>query len=227
MENGPFVDYYEFLMVSPQADRAMVEWAVRLMLTRYGKKNEQQSDPEKYELVKEAYRTLADPKRRAAYDKEREQHLAQARGPQGGSSGNVLPVRLEGEPLDPATVQVELNAGIEDVLTQKRLRQAIMSTLYDVMITRPRNPELGRAEIARAIQVRIDETEFAIWYLRERELLRTTNQGLYAITTDGVDWVENGGVPHLTEKASPQPLAGRSEMAPRLEHAAAGPRRVG
>ena len=226
MENGPLIDYYEFLMISPQADRAMVEWAVRLMLTRYGKKNEQQADAEKYELVKEAYRTLADPKRRAAYDKERAQSLRPApEAAPASAAPSALPERLEGGPIDPQTVRVELTATLEDVRLQKRLRQAIMSSIYDVIITRPRNPELGRAEIARAIGVRIDEIEFAIWYLRERELLRTTSQGLYAISTAGVDWVENGGVQHLSEKTAPQPLPGRAE-APRLEQAAVGPRRV-
>ncbi len=222
MDNGPFVDYYDFLMISPQADRAMVEWAVRLMLARYGKKNDQQGDEEKYNLVKEAYRTLADPKRRAAYDQQREESLAPAPAA-GGGKVSTLPARLEGERLEPEAVQVELTATIEDVRVQRRIRQGIMSSLYDVITTRPRNPELGRAEIARAIGLTIDDMEFGIWYLREQGLLRTTAQGLYAITTKGVDWVENGGVSHLTEKPGPQVI---SPEAPRLGQAAAGPRRV-
>jgi len=225
LENGPFVDYYEFLMISPQADRAMVEWAVRLMLARYGKKNDQQADEEKYNLVKEAYRTLADPKRRAAYDKSREEeNLPEDAAPSSGGA-SPLPERVEGGALDPAAVRVELTANIDDVRLQKRIRQGIMSSLYDVITTRPRNPELGRAEIARAISITIDEMEFAIWYLREQGLLRTTAQGLYAISTEGVDWVENGGVAHLTETPKPRAIDGTPEK--RIEQAAAGPRRVG
>ncbi len=225
MENGPFVDYYEFLMISPQADRAMVEWAARLMLARYGKKNDQQGDEQKYNLVKEAYRTLADPKRRAAYDQERlertEKPVAQAVEP--GTS--ALPARIEGEAIDPESIHIELTANIDDVRLQKRIRQGIMSSLYDVIITRPRNPELGRAEIARAVGVSIDEMEFAIWYCREQGLLCSTAQGLYSISTKGVDWVESGGVPHLSEKPGPQIIAG--EPAGRVGQAAAGARRGG
>lgn len=232
MENSPFVDYYEFLMISRQADRAMVEWAVRLMLARYGKKNDQQADEAKYNLVKEAYRTLADPKRRAAYDKEREERLPPEQPAAAGGAAS-LPERAEGEPLDPADVRVELTATLTDVRLQRRIRQGIMSALYDVITTRPRNPELGRAEIARAIGITIDEMEFGIWYCREQGILRTTAQGLYAISTKGVDWVENGGVEHLTER--PQRLAAEG-LAPRSEQtnreqanrdqAAVGPRRV-
>jgi hypothetical protein len=223
LENGPFVDFYEFLMISPQADRAMVEWAVRLMLARYGKKNDQQGDEEKYGLVKEAYRILADPKRRAAYDKDREAHRPSPEAVAGGLS--TMPEREDGALPNPDSIHVRLTATIDDVRLQKRIRQGIMASLYDVMITRPRNPELGRADIARAIGVSIDQMEFAIWYLREQNLLRTTPQGLYAMSTKGVDWVENGGVDHLSEKLD-EPQAPAEQPALRLGQAAVGPRRV-
>jgi hypothetical protein len=111
------------------------------------------------------------------------------------------------------------------------MRQGVMSSLYDIVVTRPRNPELGRADIARAMNARIDEIEFTIWFLRENDLLKTTNQGLYGITAKGVEWVENGGVPHLSERPAapgPQPLPAASDAhgAPRTV-ALGGSRRVG
>lgn len=211
-----FVDYYEYLMISPNADRAMIEWAVRLMLTRYGKKNGEQADSAKYELVKEAYRTLADPKRRELYDSLRREQASSSEGPEETDSLEalsraVVPARPKGQRISGDSIQIEQSVTLADVEVQKRLRQGVMSALYDIVVTRPRNPELGRAEIARAIGVSIDETEFTIWFLRERELLRTTNQGLYAISAKGVEWVENGGLPHLAAPAaSPQPLPATS-----------------
>jgi hypothetical protein len=215
-----FVDYYEYLMISPNADRAMIEWAVRLMLTRYGKKNGEQADAAKYELVKEAYRTLADPKRRELYDTLRREQAAE---PEESTESNslealsraVVPAKAKGQRSSADSIQVQQSVTAADVEVQKRLRQGVMSALYDIVVTRPRNPELGRAEIARAVGVSIDETEFTIWFLRERELLRTTNQGLYAISAKGVEWVENGGIPHLSavaaSSAGPQPLPASSE----------------
>ncbi|MCB1021045.1 MAG: DnaJ domain-containing protein [Acidobacteria bacterium] len=205
MSTEPFIDYYEFLMVSPTADRAMIEWAVRLMLTRYGKKNGEQADSAKYELVKEAYRTLADPKRRELYDSLRKSQVAPPEEdelasfePPPASAGAVAPVRNKERKLSVESIVVEHTTTLADVELQIKLRQGVMSALYDIVITRPRNPELGRAEIARAMGARIDEIEFTIWFLREKDLLKTTNQGLYAITAEGVEWVEGGGIPHLT-----------------------------
>jgi hypothetical protein len=228
-----FVDYYEYLMISPNADRAMIEWAVRLMLTRYGKKNGEQADQAKYELVKEAYRTLADPKRRELYDSLRKEHAEIA--PESDSldalSRAVVPARSKDQRISIESIRVEQTATAADVELQRRLREGVMSSLYDIVITRPRNPELGRAEIARSIGARIDEIEFTIWFLREKDLLKTTNQGLYAITAKGVEWVENGGIPHLASRAagatSPQPLPASSEMngVPRPVMAG-GPQRV-
>ncbi len=235
MPTEPFVDYYEFLMVSPTADRAMIEWAVRLMLTRYGKKNGEQADPAKYELVKEAYRTLADPKRRELYDSLRKSEASPEQESPAGSSIEALSravvPRSKDQKTSVDTIRVVQTATPDDVALQLKMRQGVMSSLYDIVVTRPRNPELGRAEIARAMNARIDEIEFTIWFLRENDLLKTTNQGLYGITAKGVEWVENGGVPHLSERPpapGPQPLPAASDSngAPRTV-AVGGSRRVG
>ena len=248
MQNDDFVDYYDFLMVSPNADRAMIEWAVRLMLARYGKKNEQTADPKKVERVRDAYRTLADPARRAAYDRIRQDRLGLVNPgdlPAPGGSGEgpapaPQPVLRQADPApmprgddvprtDPDQIRVELTAGIEDVRYQRKVRQAVMSALYDILVTRPRNPELGRAEIARAIGVTPDEIEFAVWFLRDQGLMKTTTQGLYSLTSNGADWVERGGVPHLSPKPAEviDRLAPKSaEPEPPRPAAAGGPRRV-
>ena len=233
MATDQFVDYYEFLMVSPTADRAMIEWAVRLMLTRYGKKTGEDADPAKYELVKEAYRTLADPKRRELYDALRRDHAEPIEPHETFEAppGAIATLRTKDNNVTVESIRVEQTATAADVELQIRLRQGVMSALYDIVVTRPRNPELGRAEIARAMEARIDEIEFTIWFLREKELLRTTNQGLYGITAKGVDWVEGGGVPHLTpsarEDGGAKPKAATTE-ANGVPHslAASGPRRV-
>lgn len=213
MSSDQFVDYYEFLMVSPSADRAMIEWAVRLMLTRYGKKNGDHADPAKYELVKEAYRTLADPKRRELYDNLRKDHVGPEPGPVEMPAGAMVPARAKDQKVTIESIKVEQTAKISDVRLQRKLREGVMASLYDIVVTRPRNPELGRAEIARAMGARIDEIEFTLWFVRELGLMKTTNQGLYAITAKGVEWVENGGVPHLTEHPveSPGPRPASSE----------------
>lgn len=198
-----FVDYYDFLMVSPQADKAMVEWAVRLMLTRYGPKTPETADAEKYETTKLAYRTLADAAKREEYDQLWAKHNnPSATGAKRERERRSTSSRPAHPPLD--KICVELEATEEDVRLQIRMRQAVLSALYDVLITNPRNIEMGRAEVAKAIHCRIDDLEFPIWFLRERGLIKTSNAGDYSITAEGVQWVEAGGVPHLAPKASPK-----------------------
>lgn len=173
MENGNFVDYYEFLMISPTADRQMVEWAARLMLARYDPQKSKTPDEKKCELVKEAFRTLADPKKRATYDAE---------------LGKQKPA---------ATVNVNAEVTAQDVADAHRLRQAIMTVLYQAIMRTPRDPDVGRTDLARAVGVTPQDLEFALWFLREKDLITATQAGSYAITVLGAEWAEAGGVPSL------------------------------
>lgn len=202
-----FIDFYEFLMVSPDADKPMIEWAVRLLATRFGKKNGEYVDEAKYNLVRLAFRTLSDPGKRAAFDKLRAQR--EAAGGTQGPKGKAAKSEAEDEsapPTDPGMaalrrtpdeIKIPNRSTAEDTRTQKRLRQGIVAALYDILVHRPRNPELGRAEIARVTGVLNDDLEFPVWYLREKDILRTTPAGLYTLTAKGVEWAENGGVEHL------------------------------
>lgn len=203
MSATEFVDYYDFLMVSRQADKAMLEWAVRLMLTRYGPKTPETADASKYETTKAAYRALIDPVKREEYDQLWAKHNSQPGPAEAGKrERRAAPSRAGHPPIE--KICVELEATEEDVRLQVKLRQAVISALYDVLITNPRNIELGRAEVAKAIHCRIDDLEFPIWFLRECGLIKTSNAGDYSITAEGVKWVEAGGVPHLAPKSSPK-----------------------
>jgi len=175
----------------------MIEWAVRLMLTRYGQKGGKTADPERCEQVRQAYQTLVTPEERESYDKL---HAAQTSSltPVNTSKPRSKPGR-EAATLDPDTIRLEPLATARDVEVNKALRMAALSTLYDVLVTRPRNPEADRVEIARAIGVTSDDLEVALWYLRESGFMMTTHQGAYSITAKGVEWAEAGGIPHLVE----------------------------
>jgi len=210
-----FIDFYEFLMVSPDADKPMIEWAVRLLATRFGKKNGEYVDEAKYNLVRLAYRTLSDPAKRAAFDALRAERIgsgdAPAQSGANGSAANGAPEPPGEAPPEPKRdpnaeltldqIRIPTQASAEDVRIQRRLRQGSIAALYDILITRPRNPELGRAEIARATGVHSDDLEGPLWFLRETELLRTTTAGLYTLTAKGVEWAEAGGVAHLNPDA--------------------------
>jgi hypothetical protein len=177
VENGNFIDYYEFLMISPNADRQMVEWAARLMLARYDPQKSKTPDPKKCELVKEAFRALADPKKRSAYDAE---------------LGKQKPA---------VTVNVNAEVTAQDVADSHMMRQAIMAILYQAIMRKPRDPDVGRTDLARALGVTAPDLEFALWFMREKDWITATQAGSYAITILGAEWVEAGGVSSLTSGA--------------------------
>ncbi len=188
-------------MVSRHADKAMLEWAVRLMLTRYGPKSPETADPEKYETTKAAYRALVDPDKRREYDQLWQKRKGRQDPPEPKKTERRAGLG-RGAQTPSENIVVQLEATEEDVRLQIRLRQAVLAALYDVLITNPRNIELGRADVAKAIQCRIDDLEFPIWFLRECGYIKTSNAGDYSITAEGVRWVEGGGVPHLAPKST-------------------------
>jgi hypothetical protein len=193
VENDRFVDFYDMLMISPSADRHMVEWATRLMLARYDPQKSKNPDPQKYQLVRDAYRTLADPARRAEYDAElanQREQTSQA-GPSADASqdGAEDLVRLKsGAPLT-------ANGAIsQQTFTElKRRRHAVASLLYKQMIGNPRDPGVGRTEIGRMIDLDVDELEVTLWFLREMGLVKATQAGAYTITAAGAVWIEEAG----------------------------------
>lgn len=185
-------------MISPKADRAMIEWSVRLMLRRYGPENAATSDVQKYSLVQQAFRTLAEPSKRAEYDEEHAlgtestTPVAATGNHKNGHSPVANPLAL----LKPAPLRSSVTR--EHVVSQIQMRQSIVSVLYDTMLHRSRDPELGRSEVSRGLGRSNDELEFALWFLREQQFIRTTPNGAYSITAKGVLWAEGGGVPNLS-----------------------------
>ena len=68
MTERPFVDLYEVLQLSPNANAETVERVYRLLAKRYHPDNQTTGDASTFAQVHEAYEILADPHRRAEYD---------------------------------------------------------------------------------------------------------------------------------------------------------------
>src|SRR5436190_1948015 len=63
-----FVDYYELLQISPNAETDTIHRVFRIMASRCHPDNKQTGDNEKFLLLTKAYALLSDPVKRAAYD---------------------------------------------------------------------------------------------------------------------------------------------------------------
>ena len=66
----PFVDHYETLQISPNADLDTIHRVYRILAQRFHPDNAETGDSETFRALIEGYRVLSDPEKRAAFDIE-------------------------------------------------------------------------------------------------------------------------------------------------------------
>ena len=70
MKNDSFVDHYELLQISPNAQPETIQRVYRLLAQIYHPDNKETGEQSMFEQVLHAFRVLSDPETRAAYDVE-------------------------------------------------------------------------------------------------------------------------------------------------------------
>ena len=161
----PFVDHYETLQVSQNADAETLGRVYRLLAKRYHPDNGVSGNADKFTEVHGAYEVLSNPERRAEYDVKYD-------------SEKSLQWQIFGEGAGAATDGREQD---------QRIFHGILSLLY---VARRRNPidgGLGPVHLERMLGTPREHLEFPLWYLRRRGFIETLGNGLVAITVDGVD----------------------------------------
>lgn len=166
-------DYYDVLQVSRGAQALIINKAFRLLAAMYHPDNAQSGDPDAFNEVVEAYRTLSDPVRRAAYDREQPGALAEPRP----FAGAAWTDRDAPEPC------------IHD---EREIRNLILQALYHTRRSTPARPSVPLMAIPELFGCSIEDAQFTLWYLRGKKLIEMTDDGM-AITIAGVDAVEAGG----------------------------------
>ena len=163
MEASEFVDYYEILEISPNADSGAIERMFRYLAQRYHPDNRDTGDRLRFDVVLEAHNTLKDPIKRAQFDIRHQNH-----------SG--LRWRLAEEASDSKGI-------VRDVDTQNKL----LSILYVKRRQNIRDPGIGDLELERLLGCPAEHLEFHLWYLKEKSWIGRTENGMFAITVEGVD----------------------------------------
>src|SRR5580704_8013624 len=74
MEASKFVDYYEILEISPNANSGTIERMFRYLAQRYHPDNQDTGDRSRFDAMMGAYDTLKDPGKRAQYDIAHKDH---------------------------------------------------------------------------------------------------------------------------------------------------------
>lgn len=165
MEASDFIDYYEILEISPNANVETLGRMFRFLAQRYHPDNQETGDRVRFDRIVEAHSTLKDPARRAQYDLE---HRAYS-----------WPHSRPAE--DPGTSQL---IG-RDVEIQDRL----LSIFYLKRRQNIRDPGVPEFDLERAFDCTAEQLEFHLWYLKAKGWIARLENGMLAITVEGIDHV--------------------------------------
>ena len=158
-----FVDYYELLEMSPNANSETVERIFRYFAMRYHPDNQQTGNEARFSEIVEAHNVLKDPVKRAQYDIAYQEH-----------SG--LRLKLAGEASDTKGVE-------RDAMVQAKL----LSLLYVKRRQDVTNPGIGDVELERLSGCPPEHLEFHLWYMKAKGWISRIENGTIAITVEGVD----------------------------------------
>jgi len=167
-DEGSFVDYYEILQLSPNADGETIDRVYRMLAKRYHPDNHITGNVDRFRLIAEANRILSNPEQRAAFDNKYDENRS-----------SVLKIFDE-------TSEADSFAG------DQRVFEGILSLLY---ISRRRDPQkggMGIVQLERLLGCPAEHLEFHTWYLRQKGWIERLENGQLSITADGVDRVIAG-----------------------------------
>jgi curved DNA-binding protein CbpA len=162
MEASMFTDYYEILEISPNANSETIERIFRHLAIRYHPDNPNTGDRTRFDEIVEAHDTLKDPVKRAQYDIQHKNHSA-SRWELAEEASNIKTER--------------------DVVVQDKL----LSILYVKRRQDMNEPGIGEYEVERQSGCPREHLQFHLWYLKAKGWIAKMEDGMFAITVEGVD----------------------------------------
>ena len=175
MQVKSFVNYYEILDVDPGASPSVIERRFRHLARRYHPDNQATADRARFDEIVEAHKTLKDAARRAQYHEDHKHHLPPL-PPSADEDGQP-------EMEDGGEAFVD-QAGIDRDLA---VQNNILTLLYLRRRQNIREPGIGSGELERLSGCLHEHLEFHIGYLKAKGWIATGDDGMLAITIDGVD----------------------------------------
>lgn len=157
------LDFYELLEISPNASQETIDRMFRFLAQRYHPDRSGTDEHGKFDQIVKAHETLRDPEKRAAYDirhkKNSEYHwqLVEEAGDMDGFENDAV-----------------IQARVLSVMYVKRKRD-----MY--------NPGVGNMQLEHLTGCPQEMLEFHLWYLREKGWVMRLENGLLAITAEGID----------------------------------------
>ncbi len=167
MSDSDFVDYYELLQISPNAEMETIQRVHKMLALRYHPDNTETGDVDQFLLLNRAYEVLSDPELRHEYDDIYHQRTA--------------------EPISLFEMK-EFALGVDG---EANRRMGILCLLYNRRRGNPDDPGLSILEFESMMSLPREHLMFTMWYLREQNCVRQDEKSDYVITGVGVDYVES------------------------------------
>ncbi len=165
-EAHSFVDFYELMQISPNAELETIQRVHRILAARYHPDNSETGNLRKFHLLQQAYGVLSNGQTRAAYDLYR-----------------------QGQHLRPLSIFLskEFAIGIDG---EANRRLGLLCLLYNKRRSVPDAPGISLLELESLMAVPREHLIFTLWYLCEKATVRRDDQSNYVVTAEGIDYVE-------------------------------------
>ncbi|HET6490603.1 MAG TPA: DnaJ domain-containing protein [Syntrophales bacterium] len=166
MSKTDFIDYYELLQLSSNADTDTIERVFRHLAKKLHPDNTESADSDRFRLIVEAHRILSNAETRAGYDVKYQDYWNRK-------------WKLASEASDGTAFGDD-----------REIRESLLSMLYIQRRRNMKHPGLGDYDMARLLSKPIELVEFHLWYLKAKGWVERLDTGLLAISALGVDQVE-------------------------------------
>jgi curved DNA-binding protein CbpA len=164
---GKFQDYYALLGVEPKSDVETIQKAYAKFAQKYHPGNTETGDKDKFDSVNQAYEVLSDPSLRREFDK------------------------LKGVDAEQGAPKFSSHDFFEALGRGSGLRIALLCILYDRRQRRPFTPSLSMRHVESMVAGSTEELNFALWYLKQKNLAESDDKSSLQITVEGMDYVEH------------------------------------
>ncbi len=174
------IDFYELLQVNRDAHPTIIRYAYRFLAAMYHPDNGETGNADKFRIISEAWRTLSDEGKRAAYDLSLGL-MDQRKSELNKTEATAAPIfKKDGLPHNPKT-----NLTWDEI----ELRIAVLQVLLEARRKRPQTGGGSGKMLMDCLNIdTVSVVEFALWYLREKGYIEVGERN-FMITASGVDYL--------------------------------------
>jgi len=163
---GKFQDHYKVLEIDPKASLDTIHQAYSKLSEKYHPRNATTGDQAKFDAINLAYEVLCDSGLRHEFDKLK--------------SGGEETAEFKFSGLD----------FFEALGRETALRTALLCLLYDRRRLKPFTPGLSMRRVENILECTSEGLNFALWYLKQRNMVASDDKSNLQITVEGMDFLE-------------------------------------